>query len=242
MPLAFAAFFVFVLAIHARLWYTVRMNTPGTGSSRDGKYCPRCRTMAFRDRERCERCGHQFRSGLGAPPLDAPVLDEATLNRTMQFTLPPLAPREVVAAPDADPAAPLPRRRHVPALAPAAVGGGPALAGAPAYFHYAQAARAAKPSPVGVWETTPAGRASPSARLRLTLRDDGSGSFSWQGSRRTPLRWQLDPDGRLVLIIPAPADPVSGTLITILDSHPWLWRVDRAQHRLIIGTLDFTEK
>jgi hypothetical protein len=209
--------------------------------------------MTFRDREVCEHCGHQFRTGLetglgtglGASPLDAPLMDEAALHRTMQFTLPPLPPRAVVAAPEADPAAVnLPRRRGVPVIALAAVGVGLASAGAVAYLHFAPTARAARPSPAGVWETTPAGRASPDARLRLALRDDGGGSFSWAASS-APLRWRLDPDGRLVLSIPPPdatTDPVSGTLITILDSHPWLWRVDRTQRRLIIGTLRFTEK
>jgi len=37
-------------------------------------------------------------------------------------------------------------------------------------------------------------------------------------------------------------DAVPGTLIAILDSHPWLWRVDRARHRLVVGSLSFTEK
>lgn len=201
--------------------------------------------MAVRDSERCEHCGHQFRTGLGtglgASPVDAPLLNDAALNRTMQFTLPPL-PREAGAAPEIPSALPQ-RRRRVPAPALAALG--VALAGALAYFHYAPAARAAKPSPAGVWETTPAGGASPNARLRLVLRGDGGGAFSWQGSRPTPLHWRLDPDGRLSLNIPPPAatdDAVSGTLITILDSHPWLWRVDRTRHRLLLGTLNFTEK
>ncbi len=238
------------------------MTTTGTGNSREGKYCPRCRTMTFRDREVCEHCGHQFRTGLGtglgASPLDAPLMDEAALHRTMQFTLPP---RALAAAPDARPPGagrrhpdpPVPRRRHASVFALALLGAlAVALPGAWGYFHYAGTARAKEISPAGVWETVPAGRASQGARLRLALRDDGGGSFSWAAdgsapapSGPTPLRWRLDPDGRLVLSIPPPAattDPTSGTLITILDSHPWLWRVDRTQHRLIIGTLSFTEK
>ena len=128
---------------------------------------------------------------------------------------------------------------------------GLALAGALAYSHFTGTARAAKPSPVGVWETAPTGRASQNVRLRLALIGDGGGSLSWAAGgsapsrpSQTPLRWHLDPDGRLVLSIPPPeadADAVFGTVITVLDSHPWLWRVDRTQHRLIIGSLSFME-
>ena len=227
------------------------MNTPGTGNARAGKYCPRCQTMTFRDREVCEHCGHQFRTGLGtglgAPPLDAPITDEATLHRTMQFTLPPLPLRGGVAAPGMPEASrggtDAPRRRSASVPALAAMGAGLALVGGLAYSHYDGAARTAKPSPAGVWETAPAGRAPQDARLRLTFQNGGGGSFSWAASN-APLRWRLDPDGRLALSIPPPADAdaVSGTVITILNSHPWLWRVDRTQRRLVIGALSFTEK
>lgn len=208
--------------------------------------------MAVRDREVCEHCGHQFRTGLGtglgASSVDAPLMDEASLHRTMQFTLPPLVPRGGAATPEADSAADRPRRRIAPAMIVAGVVLG--LACALAYFHYAQTDRAAKPSPAGVWETAPADRASQSARLRLTLGADGGGAFSWEAGGApplpAPLRWRLDPDGRLILTITPPppdaADAVPGTLITVLDSRPWLWRVDRPRHRLIIGTLSFTEK
>ena len=207
--------------------------------------------MTGRDQEVCEHCGHQFRTGLGAGPgtglstssLDAPIEDEAALNRTRQFTLPPLPPHT------APPRTAPPRRRRIPAPARVAALLGLTLAGTLAYFHFTETARAAKPSPVGVWETTPAGRASRNARLRLALMGDGGGTLSWAAggsapprSGQTPLRWHLDPGGRLVLSIPPPdADAVSGTLITVLDSHPWLWRVDRTQHRLVIGSLSFAE-
>lgn len=230
------------------------MNTPDAGNAREGKYCPRCRTMTRRDSETCEHCGHQFRTGLGtglsATPVDAVIADEAALNRTTQFTLPPLAPR---AAPAALPA--VPQSVRVPPgrgrLALAAAGAVAALALALAYFHYAQAARAVKPSPAGVWEAALTGRASQNARLGLTLGADGGGSLSWEpggapAPAPAPLRWRLAPDGRLVLnIAPAAVDApnaVPGTLIAVLDSHPWLWRVDPARHRLVVGTLSFTEK
>ena len=211
--------------------------------------------MTRRDREVCEHCGHQFRTGLGAPPLDAPITDEATLHRTMQFTLPPLPPREETVAPETPGSswemAGGPRRRGAAPFALAAIGMGLALLGALIYFHHAGAARAAPPSPAGIWETTGAGRAPQDARLQFVFRGDGGGSFSWAAggvsprSGQAPLRWQLAPDGRLVLSIPPPdatAAPVSGQMITLLGSHPWLWRVDRTQHRLVIGPLSLTEK
>ena len=229
------------------------MNIPETEKSREGKYCPRCRIMTFRDREVCEHCGHQFRTGLGtglgATQTDAVITDEAALNRTMQFTLPPLAPRAAPA--EADPV--------TVALPPAPRLGRGRLASAAlalivlvlGYSLYAHTAHAAKPSPAGVWETAPTGRAPQGAHLRLALGADGGGSFSWEAGgsappRPTPLRWHLDPDGNLVLsIAPAPsdaADPIPGSLITVLDSRPWLWRVDRPRHQLTLGALSFTEK
>ena len=239
------------------------MTTPETGNSREGKYCPRCRTMTFRDREVCEHCGHQFRTGLGtglsASPLDAPLLEEAALHRTMQFTLPPLPPRGEAAAPDARspetdrrrPGGTGLRRRGRAVIALALGALGLALLGAWGYFHYAQTARAARPSPVGIWETTLAGRASQDAHLQFVFQEGGGGAFSWAVgstpplSGQAPLHWRLDPDGKLVLSIPPPtaaADPVSGQLTTFFSSHPWLWRVDRPQNRLVIGNLNFTEK
>lgn len=223
--------------------------------------------MTFRDREVCEHCGHRFRTGVGteqgmelgtglsASPLDAPILDEAALHRTMQFTLPPLPPRGEAAPPASPPetgrqTSDAARRRNVPILALASGAAGLALLGIWGWFHFAPTARAVRPSPLGVWETAPTGRAPQSARLRLVFRDGGGGSFSWAAggtrplSGQAPLRWRLNPDGRLVLSIPPPdaaADP-SGQMITLFNSHPWLWRVDRTRQRLVIGPLSFTEK
>lgn len=206
--------------------------------------------MTYRDREVCEHCGHQFRTGLGtglaAPPLDAVITDEATLNRTMQFTLPPLAPRP---APHADPPmpAPTPPRLSRGRLASALLA---FVALALGYFVYARIARPARSSPVGVWETAATGRAPQDGRLRLAFQAGGGGSFTWEAGGSAPpvpapLRWRLDPDGRLLLsIVPAPpgTDPVPGALITVLDSRPWVWRADRPKHLLIIGPLNLTEK
>ncbi len=216
--------------------------------------------MTFRDRDICDHCGHRFRSGLGTglgvSPLDAPFADEDALHRTMQFTLPPLPPRggglAEQAAADAGrrtPAPPRPGRRGALVFAVAAGAVSLALLGAFAFFHHAQAARAVRPSPAGGWETTLAGRSSENARLRFVFGEGGGGSFSWAAtgappvSGQAPLRWRLDPDGRLVLTIPPPAsaDAASGTLIAIFNSHPWLWRVDRPRRRLILGTLSFQE-
>ena len=58
------------------------------------------------------------------------------------------------------------------------------------------------------------------------------------------MTWHQDTQGLLVLTIapPATADTVSGTLVTIFNSRPWLWRVDHSRKRLILGNLVFTEK
>ena len=213
--------------------------------------------MTYRDREVCEHCGHRFRTGLGtgmeATPADAVITDEAALNRTMQFTLPPLAPR-APAAPEADSGTALPPpapRLSRGRLASAALA---LIALALGYFLYGRLAHPPEPTPVGVWETAATGRSPQDGRLRLAFQTDGGGSFSWEAGGSAPpvpapLRWRLDPDGRLVLsIAPAQpsADPVPGELINRLDSRPWLWRVDRPKHLLIIdtqsGTLSLTEK
>lgn len=235
------------------------MNTPDAGNSREGKYCPRCHTMTRRDSETCEHCGHRFRTGLAtglatglgtglsAAPPDAAFPDEAARNRTMQFTLPPPAPRSAPAAPPPPPKERPNRRR----LALGAAGMAASLALALAYLDYARTAHAVRASPAGVWETAVSARAAQNARLGLTLGADGGGSLSWTvtgtpAPPSVPLRWRLDPDGKLVLSITSPPvdapDAVPGTLVAILGSHSWLWRVDPARHRLVVGSLSFTEK
>ena len=235
------------------------MSTTESGNARAGKYCPRCRTMTFRDSEACEHCGHRFRTGLGtglgASPPDAPITDDAMLHRTMQFTLPPLPPRGEAASPASPPGTdrglsdpPGPRRRGASFSALLAGAVVLTLLGVWSHFQYAPTARAARPSPVGTWDVR-AGRASADARLRFVFRDGGGGSFSWAAgsapplSGQAPLRWRVEPDGRLALSITppaAPADP-SGPLISLLSRRPWLWRVDRTQHRLVLGSLRLTE-
>ncbi len=237
-----------------RLWYTVRMSIEGAGKTREGKYCPRCHTMTFRDREVCDHCGHRFRTGLEGPDLNAPITNEADLHRTMQFTLPPLAPRggPSPTAPLPDPVIsdPLrPHRRLGITIAAVAVLLLVFLAGL-AYVQHLKTTHRAAPSPAGVWETTLAGRFDAAARLQFDLRADGSGQFSWSAnsapplSGQTALRWQVGADQKLVLTIAPPAapDPFSSALITSFNSRPWPWHIDHPRHRLQIGTLEFVEK
>ncbi len=169
------------------------MTTPTTGNAREGKYCPRCRTMTGRDREVCEHCGHRFRTGLGtgltASPLDAPITDEAALHRTMQFTLPPLAPRPAAEAPEPPGAgreAGGPRLRGNAPFALALGLLGLALLGAWGYVRYAQTARAAPPSPVGVWETAPTGRPAQGARQPRPVPRGRGGAVSWAAAPPPP--------------------------------------------------------
>ncbi len=225
------------------------MNTPETGT-REGKSCPRCRTMTYRDREVCEHCGHRFRTGLGTgletTPADAVITDEAALNRTMQFTLPPLTPRPAPHADPPMPAPPTPPRLSRGRVASALLALAALTLG---YFLYAQIARPAPSSPVGVWETAKTGPSAQGGRLRLTFQADGGGEFFWDGGGGAlpvpaPLRWRLDPNGQMILDIGpsrSDPDPVPAALITLFDSRPWLWRVDRPKHLLIIGSLRLME-
>lgn len=230
-------------------WYTREMNTHTTGKHREGKYCPRCHTMTFRDREVCDHCGHRFRTGLEEPDLNAPIPDDAALHRTMQFTQPPLPMRGGPAAdiiPDVLPP-PRPRPRLGIAFAAALL---LALLAGLAYFQHLKAMRPAAPSPAGVWETTLAGRFDAAAHLRFDFRADGSGQFAWSANSAPPLagqtalRWRALPDGRLALTFAPPAAPdaFSHALITSFNSRPWTWHVDRPRHRLLIGTWEFIEK
>jgi rRNA maturation protein Nop10 len=56
---------------------------------RKAKRCPKCGTMTFVDRDRCQNCGHQFRTDVVAAP--------ASFNpeRTQMLVLPPNFHREV---------------------------------------------------------------------------------------------------------------------------------------------------
>lgn len=202
--------------------------------------------MTVRNQDVCGHCGHRFRTSVEAG-LTIPLTDDAALHRTRQFTLPPLPVRGAAAVSETHPAA-KPERRGL--LAGAAGAFSLALLGALAYFHQVQAAHAVRVSPVGIWASAPDGQAAGNARLRFIFGSDGGGSFSWTAAGphpsfgQTPLRWRLAPDGRLILSISPPAeagDAASGTLIAIFNSHPWLWRVDRSRHRLILGTLSLQE-
>ncbi len=166
------------------------------------------------------------------------------MNRTMQFVLPPLPPRS------AEPALP-PRsgsafRRVLPAAALAIL----LVCAAALWRHSRRAAEMSETSPVGTWETTLHGKASANALLEFEFDAGGAGHFAWRESGphapagQTPLHWHQNTDGTLALaLVPPPGgDPVSRTLTGIFSRPAWPLRVDRAQRRLILGTLAFTEE
>ena len=232
--------------------------TPKPETPRTGKYCPRCQAMAPRDQALCRQCGHQFRTGADAPTPETQAPDP--MNRTMQFVLPPLRVQASIQA------APEPNRRRQTAALPAQAAlfdlgrrrtAAAVLAallfclGAAWLWHSRSSAAAlSDTSPAGVWETTLHGKASSNARLEFQFGAGGAGMFSWQESGpaapsgRTPLRWKQNPDGTLNLALTAPpgGDSVSQILTSIFSRPAWPWRVDRAQGRLVLGTLVFTER
>jgi len=216
--------------------------------------------MAFRDQEVCAHCGHHFRTNLEAQTPRAASTKVDPLHRTMQFTLPPLPahqdlrePDSVLSPPPNDILSPdLPRSRPQPRLlvGMAAVALLLALIAGLIYFWQTGQPLRGTPSPTGTWEKTLTSRASQSAHLRFLFRDNGSGVFSWSTSSipplggQAPLRWRLTPDGKLMLSISKPAadDYIGSMLIGNFNRQPWLWRVDRPRHRLVLGTLDFREE
>jgi hypothetical protein len=208
--------------------------------------------MTQRDQAICTHCGHRFRTGADdTAPTDGPE----PMNRTMQFSLPPLPPRTPL------PTAPPPNQSlsilRVPGLTRSSLG--PALLtallvialGAGVYWYSLSAHRPLPQdsSPMGAWETTLASRGGADAHLRFALASDGSGQFSWHEtgpltpSGQMPLHWSITADGSLLLTLsPSPgSDPTSGTLAAFFNSHPWVWHVDRTPHRLILGKLVLTE-
>ena len=215
------------------------MSTELPGTPRAGKYCPRCHAMTQREEAVCRQCGHRFRTG-----TDARQAGPDPLNRTMQFVLPPLPPRS--AAPSAPPRLALAFRRRLTAAALIL----PAACLAWLWWHSRRAAGVFQASPVGVWETTLHGKASANARLEFEFDAGGTGRFSWRESGphapagQTPLHWRQNADGTLALALTPPSggDPVSQALTGIFSRPAWTWRVDRAQRRLVLGTLAFTEE
>lgn len=217
---------------------------PEPETPRTGKYCPRCHAMAPRDQNVCRQCGHQFRTGTDSPaPAKTPAPD--SLNRTMQFVLPPLRPHPAPAAPAA-----LPVHLAAPRRALAA-GIAALLLCVGAFFLWQQERRPAQPdTPVGVWETTLHGKASANAQLEFQFQPGGTGRFSWRESGptalsgQTPLRWTQNRDGKLALSLTPPraGDTVSQTLAGIFSSHAWPWQIKPSPRRLVLGTLVFTEK
>ena len=144
------------------------MTTP-----RAGKYCPRCQTMTFLDREVCENCGHHFRTG-----ADEPANSADSLHRTMQFTLPPLARREPPGLAPAPPQPALPRRGLWLFLALVAFCALATLAFL--WQKHAASVPEASVSPVGTWESALTSRSSANAHLLFHFAPDGSGTFAWQ--------------------------------------------------------------
>ena len=165
------------------------------------------------------------------------------MNRTMQFVLPPLPPRSAEPAPPPRFSAPSRRVLITAALIlPVAC-----LAG---LWWHSRHAETSPESPVGTWQTTLHGKASANALLEFEFDAGGTGHFSWRESGphalagQTPLRWHQNANGTLALaLVPPPGgDPVSQTLTGIFSRPAWPWRVDRAQRRLVLGTLAFTEE
>ena len=210
--------------------------------------------MARRDEAVCRQCGHQFRSG-AVSQADAETPPPDPLNRTMQFTLPPLPTRAPLPPAGRKPATPLPglkrRPRRVTAKMAAAIALA-VLAFLGGLWFWNESRRApplSETSPEGRWETVLHGSAAANARLEFVFDSGGGGAFSWQESGlpphagRTPLRWSRNPDGTLFLSLDPPAggDQVAQTLTGIFSRPAWTWRVDRTQHRLVLGTLVFTE-
>jgi hypothetical protein len=238
------------LAICSCLWYTEGMSTANTGNTRAGKYCPRCQAMTVLAQDICAQCGHRFRSGHPEMPGHAPRTDADTLNRTRQFTLPPLQPRLTPAVGIEQTASP--QRRPGLFFAAALLLFITLVITLAAVHSLRQtgAERAAKPSPAGIWETTLSSRSSQNAHLKFVFGQDGSGWFSWTAGTRpvrqgqAPLHWRLDGARQLVLTIaPSPhTGTVARTLITIFGSHPWLWHTNLAQHRLVLGTVVFESR
>jgi len=206
--------------------------------------------MARRDEAVCRQCGHQFRSGVaGQADAETPAPDP--MNRTMQFVLPPRIPeptRQTFVPPPATPSYGPKRRRAVMAAALAATA--ICLAAFFVWNRSRPAPAGSESSPAGHWETVLHGSAAANARLDFVFDAGGGGVFSWQESGpqphagQTPLRWMQNPDGTLFLLLDPPAggDQVAQTLTGIFSRPAWTWRVDRAQHKLVLGTLVFTEK
>jgi hypothetical protein len=216
---------------------------------RAGKYCPRCHAMTQRDQAVCGQCGHQFRTGGACDTQNEPDTQAGEpdlLHRTMQFTLPPLAPRPAAPVELAPPTNPVARPRGTIFAALALL----ALCLAAVFWHIRSRPAPEAASPVGIWETTLHGKASANAHLEFALNSGGTGRFSWRESGpaalsgQTPLQWRQDTGGNLTLLLdkPAAGDLVSQTLVGIFSSHPWPWRVDRTRRELVLGTLVFTEK
>ena len=213
------------------------MSTELPGTPRAGKYCPRCHAMTQREEAVCRQCGHQFRTGTEAQAPDP-------LHRTMQFVLPPLPPRSVAPLPTPSRFGLLPRLVPAALLVLLLVG----LAGA--WLRNSRQATLADRSPAGRWETTLHGKASANAHLEFRFNPGGTGTFAWRESGpaapagQTPLRWHQNADGTLALALTPQrgGDAVSQTLTGIFSRPAWPWRVDRAQKRLVLGTLEFTEE
>lgn len=227
------------------------MSSETPGPPRGGKYCPRCRTMARRDEAVCRQCGHQFRSGVAQAGPETPAPDP--LNRTMQFTMPSLPTRTPPSpALGRSPSPALGRSpRQAMAVAAAVLTIAALCLGAFVFWSGSQRGPAVpETSPVGHWETVLHGSAAANARLEFVFEAGGGGAFSWQESGviphagRTLLHWKQNLDGTLFLTLdrPADGDQVAQILCRIFSRPAWTWRVDRAQHRFVLGTLVFTEK
>lgn len=203
--------------------------------------------MTQREEAVCHQCGHQFRTGTEVHP-------ENSLNRTMQFVLPPLQSRlAAVEGPEAPVlSASLIGPRRLLALSALAISVLAILVclGGVWLWHTRTVLAPLETSPTGVWETTLRSKASSNAHLEFAFEAGGTGRFSWRESGpaalsgQTPLHWQENSNGTLFLALvpPVGGDSVSQTLTGIFSRPAWPLRVDRTEHQLVLGTLVFTEK
>lgn len=116
------------------------------------------------------------------------------------------------------------------------------------FFFWKQAA-VSPPAPTlaGTWTTTlrGTGAGAQSADLKFVFADGGGGTYALGATPPAPLHWtQTGNTLSLTLTPPTPSNvqySTLGTLGTVFNGRPWIWKRDPARHTLTLGTLIFTE-